>query len=129
MRDLIRVVENKLNILREGRNKIGTEIVVESWIYGTLESKEYYKERKRFFGTLKCISNLTGDVRVKKLMQKYLKDTWKRTDRVLNNYIYGNGCRYLVDNYSIHYYKENKQKLIETVRDIISIFISIFSIV
>lgn len=126
---LIQLVENKLKILREGTNKTDTEIAVELWRYGILENKEYYKERKKFFDTSKYIRKLTEDIRVKNLMEKYLQEIWERTDRILNNYVHGNGYRYLVDNYAVQRYKENKEKLIETVRNITSIFISIFSIV
>lgn len=126
---LIQLVENKLKILREGTNKTDTEIAVELWRYGILENKEYYKERKKFFDTSKYISILKEDVRVKNLMEKYLQGIWDGTNRILNNYVHGNGYRYLVDNYAVQRYKENMEKLIETVRNITSILISIFSIV
>ena len=126
--NLLQVIEKSLNILRDGTNKTDIEIAVELWIYGSLEEEKHFTERKKFFDTAKYIGKLTEDTLIKELMEKYLKDIWKKTDRTLNNYVHGNGYHYIVDNYSSYNYRERKMKLIKTLRDITSIFISILSI-
>lgn len=128
--NLLQTIEKNLDILRKGTNKTDTELAVELWIYGSLEEEKHFLERKKFFDTAKYIGKLTEDIRMKELMEKYLKNVWKQTDRTLNNYVHGNGYRYIVDNYSSdRNYGERKQKLIETLRNITSIFVSILSIV
>ena len=106
--NLLQVIEKSLNILRDGTNKTDIEIAVELWIYGSLEEEKHFTERKKFFDTAKYIGKLTEDTLIKELMEKYLKDIWKKTDRTLNNYVHGNGYHYIVDNYSSYNYRERK---------------------
>lgn len=128
--NLLQAIEKNLDILRQGTTKTDTELAVELWIYGSLAEEKHFIERKKFFDTAKYVSKLAEDTKIKELMGKYLKDIWKRTDRILNNYVHGNGYHYIVDNYSSYRnYQERKQKLIETIRNITSVFISILSIV
>lgn len=105
------------------------DLAVELWVYDVLEDEKYFKERKQYFDTSKYVAQLVKDEDIKQLMEIYLKDIWKETDRTLNNYVHGNGRKYILDNYlSYGDYQKRKQKLIETVHNITSIFISILSI-
>ena len=119
-----------MGILAAGTRKSATDLAVELWVYDILEEEKYFKERKQYFDTSKYIIQLVKNENIKHLMEIYLKDIWKETDRTLNNYVHGNGRKYILDNYpSYGNYQERKQKLIATVRNITSIFISILSIV
>lgn len=105
------------------------DLAVELWVYDALEDEKYFKERKQYFDTSKYVAQLVKDEDIKQLMVIYLKDIWKETDRTLNNYVHGNGQKYILDNYlSYGDYQKRKQKQIETVYNITSIFISILSI-
>lgn len=118
-----------MSILAAGTRKSAADLAVELWIYDVLEDEKYFKERRQYFDTSKYIAQLVKDEDIKQLMEIYLKDIWTETDRTLNNYVHGNGRKYILDNYSLYGdYQKRKQKLIETVRDITSIFISILSI-
>ena len=127
--NLIQAIESEMGILAAGTRKSATDLAVELWVYDALEDEKYFKERKQYFDTSKYITQLVKDEDIKQLMEIYLKGIWKDTDRTLNNYVHGNGRKYILDNYPLYGdYQKRKQKLIETVRDITSIFISILSI-
>ena len=128
--NLIQAVELEMSMLAADTRKSAADLAVELWVYDMLEEEKYFKERKQYFDTSKYIAQLVKDENIKQLNEIYLKDVWAKTDRILNNYVHGNGRKYILDNYSLYgNYQERKQKLIETVRNITSIFISILSIV
>ena len=128
--NLIRAVESEMSILVAGTRKSAVDLAVELWVYDILEEEKYFKERKQYFDTSKYIVQLVKDENIKQLIEKYLKDIWTKTDRILNNYVHGNGRKYILDNYSLYGdYQKRKQKLIDTVRNITSIFISLLSII
>lgn len=127
--NLLQAIESEMKIWVTGTRKSAADLAVELWVYNVLEDEKHFKERKQYFNTSKYIAQLVKDENIKLLMEIYLKDIWKETDRILNNYVHGNGRKYILDNYpSYGDYQERKQKLIQTVRNITSIFISILSI-
>ena len=127
--NLIQAVELEMSMLAAGTRKSAADLAVELWVYDMLEEEKYFKERKQYFDTSKYLAQLVKDENIKQLNEIYLKDIWTKTDRILNNYVHGNGRKYIMDNYSLYgNYQERKQKLIETVRNITSIFISILSV-
>lgn len=127
--NLVQAIESEMKILAAGTRKSAADLAVELWVYDALEDEKYFKERKQYFDTSKYVAQLVKDEDIKQLMEIYLKDIWKETDRTLNNYVHGNGRKYILDNYpSYGDYQKRKQKLIETVHNITSIFISILSI-
>ena len=127
--NLIQAVELEMSMLAAGTRKSAADLAVELWVYDMLEEEKYFKERKQYFDTSKYLAQLVKDENIKQLNEIYLKDIWTKTDSILNNYVHGNGRKYIMDNYSLYgNYQERKQKLIETVRNITSIFISILSV-
>ena len=59
------------------------------------------------------------------IFKYFLADKWEVENRKLNNYVHSNGKKYLTDNY-VHPGKTEKDKeLIETMNNIVDIFLSV----
>lgn len=97
---LIAMVTQEIYILKSGNRKSDMELAVESWMYGNLENEEYSEERRKYFDTSKYKKHLENHPCVKTLMTKYLKNIWKETNRILNNYVHANGLKYIPSNYA-----------------------------
>ena len=111
--NLVQAIESEMKILAAGTRKSAADLAVELWVYDVLEDEKYFKERKQYFDTSKYVAQLVKDEDIKQLMEIYLKDIWKETDRTLNNYVHGNGRKYILDNYpSYGDYQKRKEKLI-----------------
>lgn len=55
---------------------------------------------------------------------------WKDIDRKLNNYVHGNGIKYITNNYVYQVKKENQDiELVEVVQKILTFFLSILALV
>lgn len=127
---LIAMIIKEMHILQSGDRKSDMELAVESWVYGNLENEEYHKERRKYFDTSKYKKHLESHSCVKILMTEYLKNTWKETDRTLNNYVHANGLKYITSNYAANKeYESQKEVLIKTIKNITSIFLSILILI
>ena len=59
------------------------------------------------------------------IFKYFLADKWEVENRKLNNYVHSNGKKYLTDNY-VHPGKTEKDKeLIETMNNIVDIFLKL----
>ena len=128
---LLRMIELDFQILASGVRKSNVELAMESWMYNDLESVDCSKMRKEFFDTSKYKKYLisTNDS-VAYIMNRFLNSKWKVEDRKLNNYVHTNGIRYLTDNYVYQQKKEQRDKeLIETVKNITDIFLSVLAVI
>lgn len=120
----------EVQILSGGNQKSASEIAIELWLQGKLDRDDYFKERKEYFDTSKYMSFLKDDTDVCILFDQFLQPIWKKTDRVLNNYVHANGRKYIIDNYpSYGDYARRKNDLITVVRNVTSIFLSILVLV
>lgn len=128
---LIKMIELDFQILISGERKSDVELAMESWIYNDLESPEYSEMRRRFFDTSKYKHFLiSADPCIDYIMKNYLNTVWKKEDRKLNNYVHGNGLKYLTDNYAFQVDKEKKDReLIETLQNITDILLSLLAII
>ena len=128
---MMKMIELDVSILVSGERKTDAELAMEKWIYNVLESSENNKDRKQFFDTSKYKSYLvSNNEKVKYIFDNFLVDKWMREDIQLNNYVYANGIRYVMDNYIYQNKKEDKDKeLIETLQNITDIFLSLLSVI
>lgn len=127
----MKMIELDVSILVSGERKNDAELAMEKWIYNVLESSENKEDRKQFFDTSKYKSYLvSNNEKVKYIFDNFLVDKWMREDIQLNNYVYANGIRYVMDNYIYQDKKKNKDKeLIETLQNITDIFLSLLSVI
>ena len=128
---LTKLVEMSIYILASGERKSEQEFATEKWVYGELGNPENSKIRKKFFDTSKYkIYLMSNNEHIKYIFDNFLADKWKNEDRKLNNYVHTNGMAYLMNNYI---FQENKiqkdNELIETLRNIIDIFLSMLVII
>lgn len=128
---LIKMIELDFQILISGERKSDADFAMESWIYNDLETKEYSEIRKRFFDTSRYKNFLmSADKSVDYVMKKYFNTIWKKEDRKLNNYVHGNGLKYLTDNYAFQNDKKKKDReLIETLQNITDILLSLLALI
>lgn len=128
---IMKMIELDLSILVSGERKTDAELAMEKWIYNVLESLENNKDRKQFFDTSKYkLYLVSNNEKVKYIFENFLINKWSKEDRKLNNYVHANGIRFVMDNYIYQDKKENKDKeLIETLQNIIDIFLSLLSVV
>lgn len=128
---IMKMIELDVSILVSGERKNDAELAMEKWIYNVLESSENKEDRKQFFDTSKYKSYLvSNNEKVKYIFDNFLVDKWMREDIQLNNYVYANGIRYVMDNYIYQDKKKNKDKeLIETLQNITDIFLSLLSVI
>lgn len=127
----IKMIELDFQILISGERKSDAELAMESWMYNDLELTEHSEMRKRFFDTSKYKNFLmSADKSIDYMMKNYLNTAWKKEDRKLNNYVHGNGLKYLTDNYAYQINKGKKDKeLIETLQNITDIFLSLLALI
>lgn len=126
---LFEILEKDMEALVSGEKKTDAEKAMEAWIYNKLEND--YNYRKRYFDTVRYKDYLIrNNDDVKYVMDNFLNKYWKEVDRKLNNYVHGNGKKYIQDNYV---YKLNKAsrdtELIGTLQDITSLFLSLLAII
>lgn len=103
------------------------ENAVEKWFYNELEQPSNSMSRKKYFDASKYKSFLTDNSdQIRCLFDLFYKDVWKGIDRKLNNYVHGNGLRYIMKNYAM---QNNQNDLIAVLQDIVDIFLSCLSII
>lgn len=125
-----------------------TKIIIDSMQFTKIKSNEYYckskinkiivpwikNSNKKNMRTTDYIQELKKhDYLIKRLMEQYLKSTWNQTNKTLNTYVHSNNFQNIINNYFFaNYinkdYAKNKAELIQTIRNITSIIVSIFMI-
>ena len=125
------IINHDIQFLISGEGKSDAELAMESWMYNELEKNNNAEYRKKYYDTSKYKNYLISqNSEIKKLVEEFLNPLWKDVDRKLNNYVHGNGIKYITNNY-VFQVKKNIQdaELVESVTMILTMFLSILALV
>lgn len=126
---LYEAVLREYEALSSDSRKSDIEKAVDLWLHNSLDSDDKSKVRKKYFDTSKYKTYLMGNETVKELFELYLGEDWKNIDRTLNNYVHGNGKKYILDNFPNHNTGDRLwNELIATLRGVTKIVIAILAI-
>lgn len=125
------IINRDIQFLISGAGKSVAELAMESWMYNELEKNKNAEYRKKYYDTSKYKNYLISqNEEIKKIVEDYLNLLWKDIDRKLNNYVHGNGIKYITNNYVYQVKKENQDiELVEVVQKILTFFLSILALV
>lgn len=125
------MINKDIQFLISGEGKSDVELAMESWMYNELEKNNNTEYRKKYYDTSKYKNYLISqNSEIKELVEEFLNPLWKDIDRKLNNYVHGNGIKYITNNYVFQDKKDIQDgELVIVVKMILIIFLSILTLV
>lgn len=126
---LLSDIDQEMQFMISGKGKSDAELAMESWMYNELDNNAEYKNK--YYKTSKYKMYLISqNSEIKKIVDNYLDTIWRNTDRKLNNYVHGNGIKYITANYILPAEKDVLDaELLETVGNIMTFFFCLLALI